>query len=786
MNQIRWLPARRQLSSLQSRLILAPKLLANDKRHLWNGESATRVTSTLKGNPPKPRGRPLREKYLRATDEQSLGSNDKSSSDGKQRKISTTALEADVHRLLHVYQAKLFGEVGSEIEDRGTCDASAILEQAELLHGKCLSDAEKIKFQCMEDSDRDFRDLCNMIQKFIFVSMSRGQPRVAENLLRTLVVLRVDRDSLLQQMDLQEDEPAKSSELGSTWMGWIRNVFNPSTEDEVKKRIKFKETSIMNRIPDTYIGRTRKEVMSACFHAVAIDETNYAVLLDRAVRLTSLMEIGKETPLSLNELSHVIIACGAIGTLSMATKAEEIWRNNRQAQTPELLYCVLLAYANAAKSDLRRSKRREASKRAEQLVLGQPANSWPDHASKCAAFSIVLQALCCSEDAPFPALCGRAETLVIHCIGRRSFNRIKSPQAEEHSGSILSRFDLELLHHLVTIYAGQEDLRLFEEAKQCLHSMEMHSSRQRASKAVTHAARTNKEYHEVAVEHILQSLSRYDKLVSHWKKDENSANALGVSFPSIDTYRSMLNCIWQLCHSKTTDVERFEMAKYATGLLDNMETKSITPGLEMYNQLLNIWLQVRSIESGEYADKILARMQLREICDRDFQVSSESYKQVLRCWRTSSQLGHPLAAERGSMLLRFMEAQSGILGRLSHPDMESPRANFMAAYNEKVAPDIEAYDLVLGICTTATDSLPFALEAHARMCRTEIQPTAATYADLLLCLAQQMPQDSPRRKELATEILKQASLAGKLDSTVWKVVEGFDKSLYSEFQNDRS
>jgi hypothetical protein len=363
---------------------------------------------------------------------------------------------------------------------------------------------------------------------------------------------------------------------------------------------------------------------------------------------------------------------------------------------------------------------------------------------------------------------------------------MKSPNLKENAGGVLARCDLELLHHLVTIFAGQEDLRRLEQAKQCLLSMEIHSSRQSAVKAVAHAERSNKQYHEIAVEQLLQNLSRHDKLISDGKKDENLASAFAVSFPSIDTYRSMLNCIWQLCHSKTTDAERLEMAKYATGLLENMEAKSFTPGLEMYNQLLKVWLQVTSIESGEYADKILARMQLREICDRDFQVSSESYKLVLRCWKTSSQLGHPLAAERGSMLLRFMEGQSGILGRLSHPDRDSTRDNYMTVYNEKVTPDIEVYDLVFGICTTATDSLPFALEAHTRMCRTEIQPTAATYADLFLCLAQQLPQDSSRRKELATEMLKQASLAGKLDPTVWKVVGEFDKSLHSEFQNYRS
>ena len=781
MSQLWWLPATRQLTSLQRRL-LVPKLLENNKRFLSNGGRGAFVPSKSKAHQPRTRSnRPPRPNYHTPKEERPLDEKSgRSAPLGVSKKdASLLVIQGDVRRLLRDYHAKLFGE---QVGESVTSDSLEIFEAAKLLHKQCLKNADKIEFHNIQDTDNDYRALFNMIQKYIHVTMlSETQPSlVAEHLLRTLLLLRSDRDRMLQQTHIQEKEPVENSGLTGTLMGWVRGIFVSSNDDEVKNQIKFKEASIKDRIPDAYIERTRKEIASAVYNAVPFHETNHAVLLDRAVRLISLMDIGNEASLSQEELGQVIMACGAVGTIDMAIKVEGFWRNNENAcRSPTSLHGVLRAYVNAAKGEIRRSSRREASARAEKLVLGQAGSFWQDYGSKCTAVSLALEALACEAAAAAPAICNRAENLIVKCIGRRPLHRMLSPKVERNVGDALSEYELQMLHHLMAIYAGQRNLEGLERATQCLESMECNYLLRQTDKSATRGRRAEKQ----SQNGIVDVSSKNSKALLNSATPSAHQMAPDV-FPSVDTYRLILNCIWHLRDSKITDAERLQMAKYATGLLDSMDAISIKPEIDMFDQLLKIWLQVRSIECDEYADKILAKMELREIYDPDFRVSSENYKQALRCWRTSAQFDHPLAAERGTTILRFMEAQSGVLCRLSHPTRKSSSHDPAAVYNDKVTPDIEAYDLVLNICTNSNDCLDFALEAHAHICQTEIQPTATTYADLFLCLAHHLPGDSPRRSEVAAGIMREASLAGKLDAAAWKVVEGFDKELCRKFKND--
>jgi hypothetical protein len=270
----------------------------------------------------------------------------------------------------------------------------------------------------------------------------------------------------------------------------------------------------------------------------------------------------------------------------------------------------------------------------------------------------------------------------------------------------------------------------------------------------------------------------------------------------LETYRSIIVGIRRYTFEIETkgespqDPSVLDLALYATGLLDRMAELGVSPDLDIMERLLKVWIRVESKQSGQEAQALLEKLQLREIYDPAFQVTKDTYSSVFRCWRTSAEQDHQEAPERAFLLLRSMEAQSG-LGTSSLPMDESLLTNAEReirdkVYNAKAMPDVRIYNTVLQTCCrlrrTADASkrekaVEIALNVYRRIQRSGLKPTPSTYRHLANCIATHLARDDPRRVELGKEILEAAwSMGGAIaDREFAKSIKSLDRNLYSEY-----
>ena len=757
MSRILRLAARRQLLLVQ-RFHPESQLLLNSNRC----QSTSLRTPTRNGL--------ARVAYRNTPKDSSFASSENTTSNRtSETSRKMLSLQKSMSSLLSSYQAELFNEESANEHGTAT-DASKLFAQTGTLHLKCRNDTDKIEWSHIQDTEPVFRDLCRVIQQLISIASLLESPQgsFAEQLLRALILLLSDRQDLVQAFEPKEFISSKSvTSVTSSVVNWLNNIFVRSPgETENKTEEEPNRSNVHTHVSVSPRKRHFGEVIAAIFQEVAIDETDQHILRDRAARLESLLELSKGMNLHIKSILLVIRAQEAIGTLEKAEKAEQIWRDHDpDVPSPELLQAVLRAYDSAAVNEGDRRSRSKAAKRAEWLVLERwGKDKKPDFASKSRSFAIALQALSNAGARAVPERCERAENLIIKCLGKRAFSRLYTPDVEETTGvNMLSRADMHLLQPLVAIYASQKDPKRLQQARQILRSMEIqHQLRHKGAKRGNQGRRKE----------------GYDPV--------DSADEL----PSLETYQSMLVGIRNYTFTEAETPELLELAKYASGLLDNMAAISVTPDEDTFDRLLKIWVRVMSIDSGEYAEEILSYMQLREMYDPDCHVSAETYQQVLRCWKLSATELHPQAAERANQLLRFMEAQSGIHGRLpcraGYPSRDTSRT----VYNDKVRPDIGIYNLVIRVCSNVRcDSsreraLVIALDVHKRLCQAALEPNSDTYTNLFLCIAKQLPSDSPRRLEFTSDILTSATTNGKVDSSVLNALKAVDNKLHKEFQSD--
>jgi hypothetical protein len=256
-----------------------------------------------------------------------------------------------------------------------------------------------------------------------------------------------------------------------------------------------------------------------------------------------------------------------------------------------------------------------------------------------------------------------------------------------------------------------------------------------------------------------------------------------IAIPSINTYEALLNGIYSYGMSQKAKSSAFrDLANYAPVLLQQMAKVGVVPPIHVFQKILELFSNLKSIESGERAADILSQMQMREIYDPGFIATMQDYHCVLRCWQQSATAGHPDAAEHANLLLRLMESRSGVQNGVLDPSGGDTSESIVSqVYKTNVKPDIVAYHLALQVCSNMQHhpnkerAAHIAWDLHNRLCQVGFEPNEETYSILCSCVRSLLPFDSPKRVEIANDILTLA----KNNSTVHKSLNLFCQLLSS-------
>jgi hypothetical protein len=734
------------------------------------------------------------------------------------------AIQADVSSLMRTYEEMLFqGEEESSTEGgskSGAGDTQELFLQGQSLHDKYSDNISEITeasssvpWSKVEATERIFRELCGGMQKLIFSSAtSRGsaQSNDAEMHLRTLTQLRSDRAALVNHLVAAKQGQDASNSYGgvaSKVISWINKVFvlPPDGDDDKKKAL-----SVIAHSDMAYAPRKRhfKDVLSNLFFQTNYMEADTQVLMERADRMAALMELVPEgMELHTRSVSMVLKAHGNVGRLDYANKAEEILRTYEpDVPSYDLFSTVLLGYGHAAQRTDQRMLRSKAAKQAERLVLrlwdSSPSRadgksntlSQSQYIAKCRHYAAAVKALSSAGNQAVPEACERAENLAIKCMGAKRVSAILTTndatadgQSKASGDAIgeLSPNEMLLLHHLLGLYARQGDSTRFQKARAILRCMELQHKVRRKNKPERSAHRRNGE----------ESVDQ-----------EDTPELL----PSLETYRSMVagtrSYAFTLLNKNKRDQgtqrggpkqsasgEMFEVAEYATNLIDDMAALSISPDKDFYARVLKVWHVMAHVEAGERAEAILSRMQMRALYDPTFDdaIVGSTYENVIRCWEFSS---HPQAAERVDKLLRLMEAQSGMFSMAidkddsssneesDEEDVPKDKPIYESVYNSKVRPGIALYNKGLRICSKtendADKAMEIALDLYQRILIAGLDPNRTTLMWLFRCIKEHSPQGSDRRVEIMRQIL--AMSGGSLNVMGVHELMRSDKDLYDD------
>ncbi|KAL9182939.1 hypothetical protein ACHAXT_004218 [Thalassiosira profunda] len=224
--------------------------------------------------------------------------------------------------------------------------------------------------------------------------------------------------------------------------------------------------------------------------------------------------------------------------------------------------------------------------------------------------------------------------------------------------------------------------------------------------------------------HIQQAVALLRKMINLRREEEEEANQSSkgnASFaPSTGTHNSVLRALAEKIEEVPFN-SRTKTAKAATEVLDTMvQYESSLPTPNTFVLLLQMWQKSKLPQAGEYAEEILARMEVAATHNEDLEAFSYAYGLALGCWLTSAMAGTAGAAERAYRLLEVMEARAG-----RAPDDSLPS---------------HRHFLILKICaaTKHKEDLPqavnVAFEVYDKMVENGVKPNARTFEYMYMCV----------------------------------------------------
>jgi len=674
--------------------------------------------------------------------------------------------------LLACYQGTLLGEIDQQQvhlikqkHEDGVDVIPEVFDQAEHLHVLCKdgSNAE-IDWPRIIDTEIIYQDICRSMQQIIgrTTSLEVSQAHVAERLLRIFLDIRADRANLVYRLK-PKDKPKSIISLA-------KSCFFPSSSQE-KEEIKITAHEDSSFAP---LERHVDDIISAVFNVLPSDTTDVSVLSQRADRLISMLDLYSGGTPSVNSMLCVLRAQSAVGTIKRADEAQRLWRRtSSDLPSPQLFYQVLRAYEFASTREKDFKLQSKCIHEIEKLVLEEWGDAEINNSSKGKSFSIAVRAMSGLSVQLLPDSCERAENLAIKHLGEQSFAKmfVNPDETSFKEMEMISITDMHLVRSLLNLYSSYPDSRRLEQGMQLLRFLELqHEMRQKGGKKIGRGRKDNP---------ILVS-SFTD---SQW----------------LSTYRSMIIGIRNYTFSpnrkkedKSPDsLQNINLATYAHGLLDRMDAVSISPDSDIFVRLLKIWRRVRSKKSGEFAEDILTKMQLREACNPSVHVTEDVYRSVLWCWYEAALAGHPEAVKRANYLLRSMEVQSGIQEVQTVDSSSQMEVDIQSAvYKTEVRPTIQTYNHVIAICGQVRSGrdkeevVNIALDLHQRILDAGLEPTKKTYLALFKCLKTHLDKDSPLRISAGEEILRLANGNKELlVPTVIKALKDLDSSLHKQYLN---
>ena len=528
-----------------------------------------------------------------------------------------------------------------------------------------------------------------------------------------------------------------------------------------------------------------------------------SMLSERANRMAAwldLMQKSGHTPSNVS-VAQVVRAHAEVGNLQSARAAERLVEDLKKTlrldhYVEQLMWC----YHNAARHETSVFARTKAAKRLEQYVRMHHTTPTMD------MLRIATESMMYCGIAGLPDRVVRVESMLRRLFGRKHFiSVVQGKCADGSAPDPPQEGHMMVWHRFLIILALDGKRSELEKAKRILQYMEAHSENKvgqteplpKKEHTSRKSLRKRKAYNPEGVPY--PSLDTYGAIVFGLKNSKPKArfrgreSGAGNGVNDDDEASDDDN----VPPAKLSPNERKSDARYALGLLSSMDEQGLLPTSDLLRQLLGILTLTRTKETGELAEEVLARMELRKLTwDRTFELDHNTYLNVLACWKASSSRRCQGAPSRAFQVLRTMQVHSGLDVVPTDSELrlmsKEEQAAFHAVYERGLVPQLPAYHLVLTTCYHArlqphsrdrNKAMDVAKEVYEGMLRNGVEPTPKTYAILLSCCERLTPINSERRIELTESFMKDALDREMATPAVWTYLQSIDQGLDDKFAN---
>jgi hypothetical protein len=513
----------------------------------------------------------------------------------------------------------------------------------------------------LRDTEEQFKNICITLQNLARVTgISNGSDsESAEASLRSLIQLRVDRSAMVGEASRYPNEREND------WGKWISSVFVVSPEQNNSEGTALTAHSDKNYGPnDALLGRVlagiSNEASQKCESSHVGNREQQQIYLEAASRMIQLIEliVSSGSEITSHIMCQVLQVYQNCGSMVAARKAEQFYNDyGRNVSTWHVPKATLRVYRAAGKD--RDSSQSALAGMVSDLVTNTKLKTAESYSQRLSFFSHALQCLQVPMTVEMPAeQCLIADAMVKKCVGKkdyRGFFHLDQIRPEPKYAT--------LVHNLLSIYAMSRDNSRLEQAK------------------------------------IL--LTYLEKALQTFGSQPN----MSVQPPFLDTYIAMLVGIQRSSHSEDSVVSgkvNKEWTTYAISLLDRMIEQGLWPNNDVFDLLFRICIRDDSPSVGEKTEKILRRMELRQVFDSDLIITANHYKEVMFAWSLSAKRAYPGAAERAEQLLQKMEIRSGVSSGHVFPEVmdgEEVQHPGTSMYDRRIIPDAATYSAFLRCCT---------------------------------------------------------------------------------------
>ena len=669
------------------------------------------------------------------------------------------------------------------------------------LHELCVGAVQDneslvVSMDTLLDTEDQFRDLGKLVRQ-LMTALCRPSNvdnatdvdddgtesnKLAEELLRALIQLKEDR-ALLVKRAKESLRQQTIDNQDSGWTGWFKRIFVLSPGEGPKDEKSTPEEQALMAHEEPSFGPTRRQFLQVM---KSIQREGYAHkweypdrsirssldaiqaetkvaregLLQCANRMTALLDLlpSQNVPPFASLISIPMKTFAQVGSLEAASEVKRIYSDICNKKVPrDLFHVVLQAYRLAALMEYTLDARAEAATTAIALLQEREHYSLASSYYKVPgtddprgeSYAIVIETV---EKAGFKALPERislAENLLKLYLGEKIFNQVVDYREELRR----SKVDMQVFESLLLMYAFKGGEHKFvKRAKNILECAEDQLTESKApEKAAVNASDTDKE------------MPTFPNSKSY------NAVLTGIRM----NIKRILDRIGQAKNESEVTMARNiikgEVAD-ATFFLDRM-TQTCAPDLRTFELLLQIWAMAKLPESGERADDILSRMNIRQACTGTSDAWSDIcrvYSPYLECWAVSPEVSSAGVLHRALRILDKMEAQSGIqfipLSSLDTVGSKAEKEILGLVYEQSGKKSYRmAYNSALKICSLCQDAPEEAFQAafaiYNRMISAGVEPDQETFANLFACcfLAGDDDAAEARRQELASTVIAFAS-----------------------------